>query len=75
MSTFDFVGFFASAGPIVVDGDTAHGTWYQQEFLHQKDGVKRSVTGKYEDDYVKVDGRWYFQQRVYDVMQSEETST
>ena len=75
MSGFEFVGFFASAGPIIVDGDKAHATWYQQEFLHQKDGVKRTVTGKYEDDYVKVDGRWYFQQRIYDVMNSEETSS
>jgi len=68
MSGFEFVGFFASAGPILVDGDTAHGTWYQQEFLHQKDGTKRNVTGRYEDDYVKVGGRWYFQQRVYTVL-------
>ena len=75
MAGFSFVGFFASAGPIVVDGDKAHGTWYQQEFLHQKDGVKRSVTGRYEDDYVKVDGRWYFQKRIYDVMNSEELSS
>ena len=56
-----------------MDGDTAHGTWYQQEFLHGKDGIKRSITGKYEDDYVKVDGRWYFQQRIYDVLKSEES--
>jgi len=27
MAGFSFVGFFASAGPIVVDGDTAHATW------------------------------------------------
>ena len=74
MSAFSFVGFFASAGPIIVDGDKAHGTWYQQEFLHQKDGVKRTVTGQYEDDYVKVDGRWYFQKRDYSVLNSEETS-
>ena len=71
MSNFDFVGFFASAGPIIVDGDTAHGTWYQQEFLHQKDGVKRNVTGRYEDDYVKKGGRWYFQKRVYLVLNAE----
>jgi len=74
MAGFSFVGFFASAGPIVVDGDTAHGTWYQQEVLHQKDGVKRLVTGQYEDDYVKVDGRWYFQKRVYDILNAEETA-
>jgi len=73
MSGFSFVGFFASAGPIIVDGDTAHGTWYQQEVLHQKGGVKRMVTGQYEDDYVKVDGRWYFQKRIYEVLNAEES--
>ncbi|MEM7099651.1 MAG: nuclear transport factor 2 family protein [Pseudomonadota bacterium] len=71
MSAFSFVGFFASAGPIVVDGDTAHGTWYQQEFLHQKDGGKMKVTGQYEDDYVKLNGRWYFKKRVYNVLNAE----
>lgn len=73
MSGFSFVGFFASAGPIQVAGDKARGTWYQQEELHGKDGGKRFVVGRYEDDYVKVDGRWYFQKRVYEVLKSEET--
>ena len=74
MSDFSFVGFFASAGPVVVDGDSAKATWYQQEFLHLKDGTKRNVTGKYQDEYVKVDGKWYFQKRIYEVLNSEETS-
>lgn len=73
MSAFSFVGFFASAGPILVTGDTARGTWYQQEFLHQKDGAKRAITGRYQDEYVKVDGRWYFQKRVYEILNAEET--
>lgn len=73
MSAFSFVGFFASAGPMVVEGNKARATWYQQEFLHQKDGVKRSITGRYEDDYVKVDGRWFFQQRIYQVLNASET--
>ena len=60
-----------SAGPIHVDGDTATGTWYQQEFLHGKDGGQRSVTGRYQDDYIKQDGRWYFKRRVYEVLNSE----
>ena len=71
MSGFSFVGFFASAGPIIVDGDNATGTWYQQEFLHQKDGVKRTITGKYADTYVKTGGRWYFAKRVYEVLNAE----
>ena len=73
MSAFSFVGFFASPGPIVVDGDRAHGTWYQQEFLHQKDGVRHTITGCYTDDYVKVDGRWYFQRRDYLIMNAEKS--
>lgn len=71
MAGFSFVGFFASAGPIVVTGDTAHATWYQQEFLHQKDGVKRAITGQYEDDYVKRGGRWLFQKRIYKVLNAQ----
>jgi ketosteroid isomerase-like protein len=73
MAGFSFVGFFASAGPIIVDGDTARGTWYQQEFLHTKEGGKLNITGQYEDDYVKVDGRWYFQQRIYKVLNMEQS--
>ncbi|MEZ5595567.1 MAG: nuclear transport factor 2 family protein [Pseudomonadales bacterium] len=73
MSGFDFVGFFASAGPIVVNGNEAHATWYQQEFLHQKDGSRRNVTGRYEDDYVKREGRWFFRKRQYNIMHSEVT--
>jgi ketosteroid isomerase-like protein len=73
MSGFSFVGFFASAGPIVVNGDSAHATWYQQEFLHRKDGVKMNVTGRYEDDYAKRGGRWYFAKRVYQILHSQET--
>lgn len=71
MAGFSFVGFFASAGPIVVKGETAHATWYQQEFLHQKDGVKRAITGQYEDDYVKRNGRWLFQKRIYKVLNAQ----
>ena len=71
MSAFSFVVLFASAGPIHVSGDTATATWYQQEFLHGKDGSERKVTGRYEDDYVKVEGRWYFKRRVYEVLNSQ----
>ena len=73
MQGFSFVGFFASAGPIAIEGDSAHGTWYQQEFLHQKEGGKLNITGRYEDDYVKVDGRWYFQKRIYSILNAEQS--
>ena len=75
MSAFSFVGFFASAGPITVAGETATGTWYQQEFLHQKDGVKRTVTGKYTDSYVKQNGRWLFAKRIYEILDAQQSDS
>ena len=38
------------------------------QFLHQKAGGKLNITGQYEDDYVKQDGRWYFKQRIYKIL-------
>jgi uncharacterized protein (TIGR02246 family) len=67
MSSFSFVGFYASAGPIVVTGDSATATWWQQELLYGKDGAKTAVHGRYEDQYAKRGGRWYFARRVYEV--------
>lgn len=72
MSTLEFVGFFASAGPLVIDGEEASGRWYQQEFLHYPDGRRVDVTGRYDDDYVKTDGRWRFRRRVYEILASRE---
>jgi uncharacterized protein (TIGR02246 family) len=71
MANFSFVGFFASAGPIIVTENEAQGTWYQQEFLHQKDGGKVAITGRYADSYIKVDGRWLFRSRDYSILNAE----
>lgn len=78
MGAIEVDGFFASAGILTVTGDTAHGTWYQQEFLRDKpkEGsdaapTRRFVIGEYTDDYVKVDGRWLFKKRIYKVRTSE----
>ena len=46
--------------PIIeVNGDTAHGTWYLFQACTQKEGAIW-VAGVYEDDYVKVNGRWKY---------------
>lgn len=72
MGQLEFVGFFAAAGPMVIDGDHATGRWYQQEFLHYPEGRRVDITGRYEDAYVRVDGRWRFRRRVYEIMSSRE---
>jgi hypothetical protein len=66
MGALKVEGFFASAGVITVTGDTAHGTWYQQEFL-DRSGTRMAIIGEYTDDYVRRDGRWFFARRVYAV--------
>ena len=66
MGDLEVEGFFASAGIVTVTGDTAHATWYQQEFLVRA-GNRISIVGEYADDYVRRDGRWLFAKRVYAV--------
>ena len=68
MSQFEFVGFFASPGPLEVNGDSARGTLYQQEFLYLKEGGERQVIGRYSDEFARVDGRWRFKKRVYEIL-------
>ncbi len=72
MSQFGHVEFFAFAGPIRINGDTATGRWYQQEYLEEKSGKKRQVSGVYEDEYVRVDGQWKIAKRTYNVVRAEE---
>ena len=63
-----FVAFFAFPGPLVVDGDYAHGPCYYQEIQTMKDGHKRFVIGFYTDDMAKQAGSWRFKRRVYKVL-------
>ncbi|MEM6709120.1 MAG: nuclear transport factor 2 family protein [Pseudomonadota bacterium] len=72
MSAFEFVGFFASAGPLEIAGDNASGTWFQQETLIGKDGSKRRIIGRYEDSYTRDGGSWRFASRDYTVLNVEE---
>ena len=73
MGTMTVDGFFASAGTITVTGDSAHGTWYQQEYLRDQGGTRRFIIGEYTDDYVKLAGRWLFTKRVYRIRTAQES--
>lgn len=72
MAGFEFVGFFGNFGPIVITGDTAKATLYQQETLIGKDGSKRRIIGRYDDEHVRESDRWRFSSRNYQVLNVEE---
>jgi SnoaL-like protein len=47
---------------IVVDGNTAKGTWYfLGPFTMRKGNRPMWLAARYEDDYVKINGEWKFQ--------------
>lgn len=67
MQTFSYVGFFASPGTISVSGEDAMARVYVQETL-VKDEQLQSVQGRYDDDLIKISGKWLFKSRRYEVL-------
>ncbi len=51
---------------ITVDGDTATGTWYLEDYLiFVKADTRLRGAGFYHDEYVKVGGRWHLKHTGY----------
>jgi ketosteroid isomerase-like protein len=48
---------------VVVDGETASGICYFQASAAMDDGTRQGGEGRYEDRYVRRDGRWLFSYR------------
>lgn len=47
---------------ITVDGDQAHGTWYLFMAATRREGNQAILNaGRYEDDYVRIEGEWKYQ--------------
>jgi uncharacterized protein (TIGR02246 family) len=68
MAAIEFLDFFSNPGFIQVDGDQARGRWWQQERLYFKTGEKRGASARYDDLYVKRNGRWFFKRRTFTVL-------
>ncbi len=64
MKQYPGIMFMAWPGAIEVDGDRAKVRSYTTEVYDQGDDTLRD-RGLYEDECVKVDGRWYFSKRVF----------
>ena len=68
MAGFAFVAFFCQPASIEVNGDTATGRTYTHEMLEMPDGEIRRPVGRYDDIFVKVGGRWLYQERIYSLL-------
>ncbi len=68
MGSFEFALMMPSSCLFSVDGDTASGHWYLHEYLRDKQGTGSTVLSRYLDTYVKQDGQWLYQSRVYNIL-------
>jgi len=67
MSQFDAVSFLGIPASLEVTGDTASGRYQTHEILVEKD-EPRVAGGRYDDEFVKVDGQWLYSKRIFVVV-------
>lgn len=65
---FEFAILMPSSGHFDIDGDTATGHWYLQEFTRDLQGEALAALSRYNDSYVKVNGQWLFTRREYNFL-------
>ncbi len=65
MATFEFALLLPSSCLFEVDGDSASGHWYLHEYSRDLEGNRSTILSRYDDTYVRRDGRWLFKSRDY----------
>ncbi|MGE0666222.1 MAG: nuclear transport factor 2 family protein [Sphingomonadales bacterium] len=65
MKNFPNLAAVSTLGVVEVTGDRARGRAYPRELVINADGTTRHDTGRYDDEYVKRDGKWLFKSRTY----------
>ena len=68
MSAYEYVIMTSKPGEIVVDKNQATGRFFTSEITRLKGGEEQRIAGRYDDTYVKRDGRWYFKTRAYKLL-------
>ena len=65
MAGFEFALMMPSSSLFEIDGDSASGHWYLQEYTRDLEGNSSTVLSRYLDTYSKQDGQWLYQSRQY----------
>ena len=68
MSGFSIVIFSGSLGSLTVEGDKATSRSHTVEELWSTTGEVRRLQGRYDDQFVRIDGRWLFSVRDYTIV-------
>lgn len=68
MAGFEFALLVPASHVIEIEGDTATGHWYLQEFTRDLQGEAMQAVSRYTDSYTRIDGDWFFQRRQYDFL-------
>ncbi len=65
LAGFEFAILMPSSRSYSIDGDTATGHWYLQEFTRDLKGERMFALSRYTDAYRRIEGEWLFQSREY----------
>ncbi|MCB1844302.1 MAG: nuclear transport factor 2 family protein [Halioglobus sp.] len=68
MQNFEFALLLPSSCCYEVDGDTARGHWYLQEYGRDKAGNTSALISRYNDICVRESGRWRYSRRDYHIL-------
>ena len=69
MGMFTMVAQFPHHGVLQIEGDRGKGRWMVTEHGRTAKGdAPTLMLGMYADEYVRVDGRWYFSSRTFNLM-------
>jgi len=67
MGRFDSVSFLEIPGSLEITGDTATGRYQTHEILVEN-GEPRVAGGRYDDEFVKIDGHWFYSKRIFNLV-------
>jgi hypothetical protein len=65
LNAYPLLVFMGHLGQLAVNGDEASGSVYVDEVVADMTGNASRVAGRYDDRYVRRDGRWLFAERHY----------
>jgi uncharacterized protein (TIGR02246 family) len=68
MSEYEWVLMTSKPGEIRISGDRATGRFYTAEVTRLKSGEEQRISGRYEDEYVRRNGRWLIGRRTYTML-------